>query len=302
MEKPSKETFLSWAILIGLTLIWGTSFILIKRGLEYFSLHEVGALRITITFLFLLPIALRRLARPSKKEWKYLTLVGIIGSGMPAFLFAKAQTGIDSSLAGILNSLTPLFTMLIGLLFFTLKVKWFNILGVAIGLAGAVGLISISGGRSFEFNFHYAVFVIIATLCYATNVNLVKYKLPDLDPLTITVMSFLIIGLPVAIYLLVFTDLLPQLRSEEEAWKGLGYLAILSVVGTGLALIAFNKLVKLASPVFASSVTYMIPIIAVSWGIVDGEKFSISMILWIFLILFGVFLVNRKGKAASSRQ
>jgi len=290
----SRNLLIAYGILASLALIWGSSFILIKRGLDFFSSAEVGALRVSITFLVLSPFAFSRLRKLSFQEWKYLAIVGLIGSGFPAFLFAKAQTGIDSSLAGILNSLTPLFTMVIGLSFFSLKIKWFNIAGVLIGLAGAIGLISISGGRSFEFNFQYAIYVIIATVCYATNVNLVKYKLRDVDALTITALSFFIIGMPVLFYLLIFTEFIPQISTEPAALKALGYIGILAVVGTALALIAFNKLVKLASPVFAASVTYLIPVVAVSWGSMDGEKMTPVSFLWMAVILLGIFLVNKK--------
>jgi drug/metabolite transporter (DMT)-like permease len=294
-DSPEKRNLaFSWFILIGLALTWGSSFILIKRGLEYFSSAEVGALRISITFLVLSPIALARIRKIAKRDWKYFILVGIIGSGFPAFLFAKAQTGIDSSLAGILNSLTPLFTMIIGLSFFSLKTKWFNVAGVLIGLAGAIGLISISGGRSFEFNFQYSAYIIVATVCYAVNVNVVKYWLKDTDALTITAFSFFTIGFPILVYLLFFTGFLHKISSTPEALKGLGYVSILSVVGTAIALIAFNKLVKITSPVFASSVTYLVPIIAVSWGAIDAEKMQAQSFLWMAVILLGIFLVNKK--------
>jgi drug/metabolite transporter (DMT)-like permease len=293
-NKLSRNLIISWSILTGLALIWGSSFILIKRGLDYYSSSEVGALRISISFLVLSPFAISSIRKLSLHDWKYLSIVGLIGSGFPAFLFAKAQTGIDSSLAGILNSLTPLFTMIIGLGFFSMKIKWFNIAGVLIGLAGAIGLISISGGRSFEFNFQYAIYIIIATVCYATNVNLVKYKLRDVDALTITAFSFFIIGLPVLLYLLFFTEFIRQISTEPAALKGLGYIGILAVVGTALALIAFNRLVKMASPVFASSVTYLIPLVAVAWGAIDGEKMTPLAFLWMAVILLGIFLVNKK--------
>jgi drug/metabolite transporter (DMT)-like permease len=268
---------------------------LIKKGLLYFGAGQVGAMRIGITFLFLAPFALARYDRLSRKDWKYLLLVGLIGSGAPAFLFAAAQRGIDSSLAGILNSLTPLFTMLIGISFFSLKVRWFNVAGVIIALGGAAGLISVSGGHSFEFNIRYAIFVIIATICYATNVNLVKAHLTHLHPVTITVFSFAVIGLPVLVYLLFFTPIYPELANDPRNWEGVGYIAILAIVGTGLALIAFNKLIKMASPVFAASVTYMIPVVALLWGIIDGEEFQWHYAIWIILIILGVFLVNRKA-------
>lgn len=294
--KIDKSPLLPWLILLVLTLTWGSSFILIKKGLLYYSSTQVGDLRIGISFLFLLPFALARIGRAEKRHWKYLILVGIIGSGLPAFLFARAQTGLDSSLAGILNSLTPLFTLLIGVTFFTLKSRWYNVAGVILGLAGALGLISISGVQGFEFNMKYAIYVIAATLCYAINVNLIKYRLPDLDPVTITALSFVVIGIPVILHLLVFTDFIPRLEQLEGAGTGLLYIAILSIVGTGLALMLFNALVKIASPVFASSVTYTIPLVAVFWGMTDGESVSWTAAIWIFMILTGVFLVNKKNK------
>jgi drug/metabolite transporter (DMT)-like permease len=293
--KENRITVTSWIILAVLTLVWGSSFILIKMGLEHFSSTEVGAMRIAISFLFLLPFALPRVRKIRREEWKYLVLVGIIGSGLPAFLFAMAQKGIDSSLAGILNSLTPLFTLIIGLSFFSSRVKWFNILGVIMGLAGAVALVSISGGHSFDFNIRYAVYIVIATICYAFNVNIIKYRLADLHPVTITSISFMLIGLPALLHLIVFTGFIPQLKTDPEALAGLGYIAILAVIGTGLALMLFNTLIKMSSPVFASSVTYLIPVVAVIWGISDGETISWTFILWIFLILAGVFLVNKKS-------
>jgi drug/metabolite transporter (DMT)-like permease len=235
-----------------------------------------------------------RLRRVKPKQWLILAAVGITGNLGPAFFFAYAQTGIDSNTAGILNSLTPLFTLLIGLLFFQLKPRWFNILGVMAGLVGAVGLIHYSGDGGFVFNIKYAIFVIIATICYATSVNIIKSHLSELDVYSITAHSFLIIGIPVLVYLLFYTDFTAQLIENSHAPAGLGYIAILAIVGTALALIFFNTLIKMTSALFASSVTYMIPIVAIMWGIIDGETFKWEYILWIILILGGVYLVNTK--------
>jgi len=272
---------------------------LIKRGLDSFSSTEVGALRIVITFLFFIPIAFFRYRKLNRKQLFYIFLVGIVGSGLPPFLFAKVQTVIDSHQAGILNSLTPLFTFLFGLTFFSFKAKWFNIAGIFIGLFGAAGLIYTSSGGSFTFNFSYSLYIIAATVCYATNVNLVKFLLKDVDAVTITVFTFIIIGLPVFIYLFFFTDFLVQITTEKEALVSLGYMAILAIVGTGLALIVFNKLIKISTPIFAASVTYLIPVIAVVWGIIDGEKFHPVSIFWVFFIFAGVYFVNKKPKARS---
>ncbi|MBU2650403.1 MAG: DMT family transporter [Bacteroidetes bacterium] len=297
---PLNSKALAWIILLSLVLVWGSSFILIKRGLEIFSFQEVGALRISIAFLFLLPFAASRFRYLNRKNTLYLILVGIIGNGLPAFLFARAQTGIDSNLAGILNSLTPLFTLLISVFFFRFKTGWLNVAGIFIALAGAVGLTGISGGHNLTFNVQYAVYILIATMCYATSVNLIKFKLSKEDVITITSFSFFFTGIPVMIYLFAGTPFLEQVSGNPRFLSGLGYIAILGIAGTALAMFAFNRLVKITTPVFASSVTYMIPIMAVIWGILDGEKFEAQYILWIALILGGVYLVNRKFKTKNT--
>lgn len=288
----NKQHIISWAILISLVIIWGSSFILIKKSLIYFSATEVGILRVTITFLFLLPVAIKKSLMVSRKMAKYLIISGLIGSLIPSFMFAIAQTRIDSGLAGTLNALTPLSTLILGIIFFKSTTRWYNILGVLIGLVGAIGLIYASSEQAFAFNMKYAFLIIIATICYAFNVNFIKYYLKELDSLTITALTFFYIGIPSLAYVLFLSDIPNKLYTNSETLKGLGYLSILAIAGTGLALIAFNKLIKVSSPVFASSVTYMIPIVALIWGIIDGEVFKFTYLIWFFLILGGVLLVN----------
>lgn len=289
-------SYVPWLILLGLVITWGSSFILIKYGLESFGGDSsiVGALRIVITFIVLIPPALMRLRRVKRKHWIILAIVGVISNGAPAFLYAYAQTNIDSNTAGVLNSLTTLFTLVIGLAFFHLKPRWHNIAGVFLGLVGAVGLIHFSGDGGFAFNFSYAIYILIATVFYATSVNIIKTYLVELDAVSITAFSFLIIGLPVCVYLLFFTDFIYALRHTQEAWAGLGYISILAVIGTALALVFFNMLIKMTTALFAASVTYMIPIVAIAWGILDGEQLEWNFLLWIIMILGGVYLVNAK--------
>lgn len=292
--EPKTNLTAAWLILILLGITWGSSFILMKKALLVFSSGEVGALRIVISFLFLLPFALVRLNNIKPRIWLILLVAGILGNGAPAFLFAKAQTVIDSSVAGILNSLTPLFTVLVGIMAFRLKLRWFNFLGVAIGMVGAMGLLAVSGSGAFSFKFSYAIYVIIATICYAINVNIIKSWLKDIDAIGIVSLSFMLIGLPVLVYLIGFTEFRVKLTENPEALTGLGYVATLAIGGTALALMLFNKLIKVTDPVFASSVTYLIPIIAVFWGFLDGEQFSWSYVLWIFMILSGIVLVSSR--------
>lgn len=289
----SKTTALPWLILTVLMITWGSSFILIKKGLIVFSSMQVGALRVSIAFLVLIPFAYKRFKELKRKHWLVLLLVSL-GSAAPAFLFPMAQIHIDSATAGILNSLTPLFTMLVGISLFQLKVKWFNVLGVLIGLFGAVGLISVSGAGGFQLNFKYAIYIVMATIFYAFNANLIKSFLKDLSSFTITIYSFFFFGVPTLIYLFFGTDFLIKMDTHPQFWEGLAYVSTLAIFGTAIALIVFNYLIKITTVVFASSVTYLIPIVALIWGIIDGERFGLLNVLWIMCILVGVFLVNAK--------
>ncbi len=294
-NKTINQKSLSWIILASLVLVWGSSFILMKKGLIYFSGEEVGLIRISIAFLILSPFAIKRLKTIEKKYFILLTISGTIGSLFPALLFAISETGIDSALAGTLNSLTPLFALLIGLAFFKHKTKWFNVMGVFIGLLGAIGLILANSDGKIQVDVFYASLVVIATILYGINVNFVKHYFKGINALDITVMSFFFIGIPTIIYTLLFTPVIHKLITRPEAWHGIGYIAILAIAGTGLALIAFNHLIKLTTPVFASSVTYLIPVVAILWGVLDGEQLSPDFFLWFLVILTGVFLVNAKA-------
>ena len=292
----NNSKFLQFSILIGLVLVWGSSFILMKKGLVVFSAPELAALRISISFIFLLPFALTRFKRIKKEHWKYIAFAGIIGNGIPSFLFAIAQTGIDSSLAGILNSLTPLFTMIVAYFFFKSKTKWFNVIGVIIGLAGAVGLIASSGDKSFGNNLEFGLLIVLATIFYAFNLNVVKTYLKSVDAITITAFAFFTIGIPALIYLLTSTDAVYKIQTNENALTSLFYVTILAIFGSALSVIAYNYLIKISSVLFAASVTYMMPLVSYLWGVFDGEKFELIFFLWIFLILAGVYLVNKKNE------
>ncbi|MBL6449830.1 DMT family transporter [Fulvivirga sp. 29W222] len=296
MTKENNPNLLAWGLLLILALIWGSSFILIKRGLDIFSAGEVGAIRIVSASLFLLPFGISRLKTVQKKHWIFLFSVGMFGSFLPAFLFAKAQTHIPSSVAGIINALTPLFTMILGALFFTQKITAKTAIGLITGFLGTAALILAgSGGNVSEFNL-YGLYVVLATIFYGANLNIIKFKMPDLTAMAITSVSLLIVG-PVAItYLFVFTNFANTVQTVDGALFSLGAVVVLGVMGTALALILFNQLVKITSPIFASSVTYLIPIIAVLWGLLDGERLYIGHYLGLVLIILGVYLANRNKK------
>jgi drug/metabolite transporter (DMT)-like permease len=284
-----------WLMLGLLVFIWGTSFILIKRGLEVYSPFEVGAIRVSVSFLVLLPFALMRLRLVPRAKLKYIIIIGVVGTGLPAFLFAQAQTHIDSSLAGILNSLTPLFTMLLGILFFSQRLSWLRLMGVLLGLTGAVGLVYVTSEGAMEFHFSYAVYAIIATILYAIQSNMIKYYLDDVPALSIASLGFFFVGIPVLILLLFFTDFRQTLLHHEHGLSAFAYIAVLGIFASSIAIIIYNKLIQTTNAVFASSVTYFVPVLALIWGVFDGERFPALALIFTAIILMGVFLVNKKS-------
>lgn len=285
-----------WLMLSTLVMIWGSSFILIKRGLEVYSSIEVGAIRIFMSFLVLLPFALRRLRKTPVNKLIPIFVISLIGTGLPAFLFAKAQTHISSALAGILNSLTPLFTLVAGLIFFSQKTRWINVTGLLLGLIGALGLIYTTSNGSFEFHFSYAVYAIIATIFYAIQSNMIKYYLNDVPALSIASIGFFFIGIPVSVILFFFTDFTHKLITQPQGLSAFGFVAILGIFASAVAIIIYNRLVQKTNAVFAASVTYFVPVLALIWGINDGEKFPFIGLLYAAVILFGVLLVNKRRR------
>lgn len=298
MSKITNDDSLkNWGMLILLALVWGSSFILIKRGLEVFTPGEVGAYRIVAAASFLLPLSLPRFKNLNKHQLFYLVIVGLVGSFIPAFLFAKAQTQLSSSLTGVLNALTPLAVVVIGALFFGSKITRRNGLGLAIAFIGVFILVIVKEGAgltSFAGINTYALFVILACICYGFNLNIIKFKFELLKPIEITAISLLLV-LPVALfYLILGTDFSYKVANVPGAWKALGYVTLLGVLGTALALILFNMMVKRVTPVFASSVTYLIPIVAIIWGVLDGEVLLFGHYIGIAAVILGVWYGNRK--------
>ncbi len=291
-----KKDYLPWIYLFLLALIWGSSFILMKRGLEVFNYTEVAAMRLGLACLSLLPFGIKYFKRVKRKEVWAMAAVGIVGNGIPAFLFTKSQTAIDSSLAGILNALTPLFTVFIGAAFFQLKFKPIQILGVGLGLAGAIWLVN-PGEIQGNTTWYYPLYVVAATLCYAISVNIIKTHLGHLSSVQVT-LTGLCFAAPAPIFYLLFgSNLIYHLEETPGSWEAFFYIFILAAIGTALSVVLFNELIKKTTAIFASSVTYLIPVIATLWGILDGEEIKLYYLLAMGLILTGVYLVNRKKKA-----
>lgn len=287
---------MAWIRIAILALIWGSSFILMKRGLyapdgtALFTGMEVAALRIASAFLILLPLIIRHLRSiPKDKLWIILAS-GFLGNGLPAILFAIAQTNISSSLTGVLNSLTPIFTAIAGILLFGSKLNKKVIYGLILGLGGSAILVLNAKGLNFK-GLAYSGLVVLATVMYGLNVNLIKSKLNDVPPLRIASVSFMATGI-LACFGLFFSDNIHLVTSDVQYSSALFYVCILGVVGTAFAVMMFNKLIKDTTAVFASSVTYFIPIVAVIWGLVDGENFTLIQLLGGIIIISGVKLIK----------
>ena len=290
---------LKWGYLLVLSLVWGSSFILIRKGLIGLTAIQVGSLRIIFAAIFLLIIGFNSLSKIPKYKWKFIVLTSVFGTFIPAFLFAIAETELDSGVTAILNSLTPLSTLLLGIVFFGVAFQKRQVWGVLIGLAGSLLLVFNGAVNHPNQNYFYAILVVIASMCYAINVNLIKRYLSDLTPLSITTGNFLILSLP-SLTILYFTGFfnnssLTEIGGSLTAMQeSILYIMILGVVGTGIANILFFKLIQISSPVFATSVTYLIPIVAFFWGLLDNEMLTSVQFFGAFIILIGVYLSAKK--------
>ena len=281
-----------WIYLGILSLIWGSSFILIKKGLIGLSAIQLGSLRLIFSAVFLVLIGYKSLFKLTKSQWKYVALTAVFGTFIPAYLFALAETEIDSSTTAVLNSLTPLNTLILGIIAFGVSFKKNQFIGICIGFIGSILLVFNGASNHPEQNYYYALLVVLASICYATNVNLIKKYLPTVAPLSITTGNFLVLLAPAAL-LLYFSGFF-DIISAPEVQISMGYIAILGIVGTGIANILFFKLIQISSPVFATSVTYLIPIVAFFWGLLDHEILTPIQFMGAFIILIGVYLSSKK--------
>ncbi len=299
MEKFLENKFWQWIALFVLALVWGSSFILMKKGLASFSSSQVASIRIFASFMVFSPFFLKNLKLINRKNIKSLLIVGFIGSAVPAFLFTKAQTVIESSLAGMLNSLTPMFALIIGWFFYKSSINIRKITGMLLGLFGAVGLIY-NGSNVFTSMDIHSLLVVLATICYGITANEIKANLKEMDGAKITMLGFLFTGPFAGIYLL-FSKF-PNAEVDKNIYTNLGFVLILALFGTVLALILFNNLIKYTPLLFSVSVTYLIPIIAIMWGVIDGEIITLIHLLWMGIILLGVFLINKAEAGLEAKQ
>ena len=292
-----KNQYVKWLYLAILSLVWGSSYILIKWGLVALTPLQLGSLRLLVTTIALLIVGYRSLRNLSKYHLKWLAITGYVGTFFPAFLFAFAQQYIDSAIAAILNALTPLLTIIFGLLFFRIDILRKQYFGVGIGLLGSIGLVW--GGLQTASNINpiYTLLILAASCCYAINIHFIKIHLAQVGVMAITLGNFVFMA-PAALVVLICSDFFtPQTLSHPEIYPAIGYITILALAGSAFAKYLFNKFVKITSAVFASSVTYTLPIVALFWGVYDGEVITQFQLLSTAVILVGVYLSHTKKAA-----
>ena len=283
-----------WLYLSLLSVVWGSSFILIKKALIGLTPLQLGSLRTLFAGIFLLIVGFSYLKKIRRPQWKWIAISALLGTFIPAFLFAFAETQIDSAVASILNATTPIVTLLLGAILFKIVFSKNQLIGVMAGLAGSLLLIWSGADVNPNQNYWYSTLVLAASVCYALNVNILKKYLQGLPAMAIAAGNFIVLVVPAFIVLLFSGFFSLTFKDNSVLHESLGYLLILAIVGTAMAKVMFNKLVQVSTPVFASSVTYTIPVMALLWGLLDGERFTLLQAGSAAFILFGVVLTNRK--------
>ena len=282
-----------WGTLVILSLIWGSSYILIKKGLTGLTPIQLGSLRVIVTTIIIAPIGYQKIKHIPRQKMKWVALSAFVGSFFPAYLFAFAETEISSSITAVMVSLTPLFTLLISVLVFGEELLKKQVFGVLIGFTGIIVLIN-NELFSSSFNILYIMFIVLAAFCYAINANVLKYKLPNIPALGIVFMSFLFMFIP-AFIILCFSDFpFSDFASDPLIIESIIYIIILALFGTAIAKVLYIKLLAISTPVFSVSTTYLMPVVAIFWGLLDGEEFKLTQFTGTAVILLGVYLVTKK--------
>ncbi len=282
-----------WLLLIILSVIWGSSFILIKKSLDHFSPYQVGALRVLIAGIILMPVAISKYRLFPKKHLKWLILAAFTGNFIPMFLFPIAETQISSSIAGIINSMMPIFVIIVGALIWKFETTKRQMTGVFISFTG-VCLLAFGGDDSTQFKIFPILLLLLATLCYAMSTTTVKSKLMDVSSTVLSAFVFSFVLFLPSLIALLSTGFVSQFTFTKENMIGLGFVSLLSVFGTGLAMMMNYRLLKVSTPLFASTVTLLMPIVAIIWGVLDGEKLTALQFAGTIVIIAGLIFLRTK--------
>jgi drug/metabolite transporter (DMT)-like permease len=321
--QTQKPALLDWILFTILCLIWGTSFLLMMEGLKIegtagangwwqhknnegiLASLQVAALRMLGAGIVLLPLAINAFKRVKGKALSTTIISGYLGSLLPALFFCLAETKLDSSFAGMLNSMTPLFVLLVGQIIYKAKIPNNKVLGIIIGFVGSIILIvayflkgkqALAEGQSSS-SYIFVLLIIAATLLYGLNVNMVGHNLGKVHSNDIATIAFVCL-IPPALIILFATGFFNHNFSDPNILNATIYSLALGVVGTAFASILFYILVKRSGFVFASLVTYGIPFVAIAVGYLRfGEQTTIWQVAGLVVILIGVYLANKIAKA-----
>ncbi len=283
-----------WILLIVLSIIWGSSFILIKKSLAVYTPYEVGSLRILIAGIVLLPIAILNIKKFPKKQLKWLIIAALSGNFIPMFLFPMAQKMVSSSIAGIINSMLPILVIMVGAIFWKFKTTKRQLIGVAISFSGAC-IIAFSNGNGGEIKLYPVLLLLFAVLLYAVNVTTVKSKLQGVSAKVLSSFVFSFVLILPSLISLIFAGFFKNFQADESHFMGLGFVALLSIFGTGLAMMLNYRLLNIAGPLFASTVTLLMPIVAIMWGVLDGEILTLGQIIGGIIIVSGLLFLRAKN-------
>ena len=295
MEKQS-NSLLAIFLLAILSIIWGSSFLLMKIGLDAFSPLEIAAIRLTIAGLVLLPVVVMKIGSLNIKQILLLAIIGLTGNGIPAFLFPLAEQVLPTAVAGVLNAMTPIFTVILAAAFFKARFPLIQVVGITIGLVGTILLATANEeGVDLSQNIQYSLLIVLATICYAISVNLTKEYFSTTSPFLITGVALFSLAIPSVVFLLAKGDLITRMETHPDFWPSFGAVALLGAIGTALAVALFYRMLQISSLIFATSVTYTIPIVAVLIGVFYlNDSLDWRHYLGFSVILGGVYLVNRK--------
>ncbi|MFC6269648.1 DMT family transporter [Frigoriflavimonas asaccharolytica] len=283
-----------WLLLIVLSIIWGSSFILIKKSLVHYNPYEVGALRILIAGIILLPIAILNIKKFPKKQLKWLLIAAFSGNFIPMFLFPVAQKMVSSSIAGIINSMLPILVIMVGAIFWKFKTTKRQLIGVGISFSGAC-IIALSNGSGGNIKFFPVLLLLTAVLGYAINVTTVKSKLQGISAKILSSFVFSFVLLLPSFIALLSAGFVRDFVPDEGHFIGLGYVALLSIFGTGFAMMLNYRLLNISTPLFASTVTLLMPIVAIIWGVLDGETLTTGQIIGGIVIVSGLLFLRAKN-------
>ena len=286
-----------WFYLAILSLIWGSSFILIKKGLVGLNSVQLASLRMIFAASVIYIYSYNSIKKIPKKSWKWIVITAYLGTFFPVYLISYGQTEIESGLASIITTVTPINTLIIGIIFFSLTFSIKQLLGLFIGLVGAVLLLYEASETNLNSNIYFSFFIYLTTVGYAASVNLIKKYLTNIPPEAVTAGIFLSIS-PPAIIVLYFSDFTDLNFQDPLILKSIFFVLVLGVFGSAIAQTLFNKFVKISSPIFASAVTYTMPVVAIFWALIDGEILSIMQFFATAIILIGVYLVNKRNQTS----